>query len=109
MHGDEVRRVAVAVAIQGALRSFVHERKHVSVDHEDNVLITDTENHVIRKYQPRDGRMVRVAGTGTRGDAGVGGPPDQVGLARPHGAFVDPAGAIYISDSSNHRILKIEK
>jgi len=90
-----------------ALAAAMDGPKHVSVDHQDNVLITDTENHVIRMYQPRDGRMVRVAGTGTRGDAGVGGPPDAVGLARPHGAFVDPQGAIYISDSSNHRILKI--
>jgi DNA-binding beta-propeller fold protein YncE len=90
-----------------ALAATMDGPKHVSVDHEDNVLITDTENHVIRKYLPREGRIVRVAGTGTKGDAGVGGPPDGVGLARPHGAFVDPAGAIYISDSSNHRVLKI--
>jgi DNA-binding beta-propeller fold protein YncE len=90
-----------------ALAATMDGPKHVSVDHHDNVLITDTENHVIRMYLPREGRIVRVAGTGTKGDAGVGGPPDAVGLARPHGAFVDPAGNIYISDSSNHRVLKI--
>lgn len=90
-----------------ALAALMDGPKHVEVDHEDNVLITDTENHVIRKYLPREGRIVRLAGTGTKGDAGVGGPPDQVGLARPHGAFVDPKGDIYISDSSNHRVLKI--
>jgi NHL repeat len=41
--------------------------------------------------------------------AGVGGPPEAVQLDRPHGAFVDAAGAIYISDSGNHRVLKLVK
>jgi DNA-binding beta-propeller fold protein YncE len=90
-----------------ALAAAMDGPKHISVDHEDNVLITDTENHVIRKYLPREGRIVRLAGTGTKGDQGVGGPPEAVGLARPHGAFEDPKGDIYISDSSNHRVLKI--
>jgi DNA-binding beta-propeller fold protein YncE len=83
--------------------------KHLAVDAEDNVLIVDTENHAIRKYQPRDGRIVRVAGTGVKGAGGVGGPPELVELDRPHGAFVDASGALYISDSGNHRVLKLER
>jgi hypothetical protein len=83
--------------------------KHLAVDGEDNVLIVDTENHVIRKYLPRDGRIVRVAGSGVRGSGGVGGPPEAVELDRPHGAFVDETGALYISDSGNHRVLKVER
>jgi DNA-binding beta-propeller fold protein YncE len=81
--------------------------KHLGIDLEDNLLIVDTENHVIRKYQPRDGLIVRVAGSGTRGPDGVGGPPEAVQMDRPHGAFVDASGAIYISDSGNHRVLKL--
>jgi DNA-binding beta-propeller fold protein YncE len=83
--------------------------KHLAVDAEDNVLIVDTENHVIRKYQPRDGLIVRVAGSGVRGPGGVGGRPEEVQLDRPHGAFVDGTGALYISDSGNHRVLKLVK
>ena len=83
--------------------------KHIGIDHENDVLITDTENHVIRKYIAATGRIVRVAGTGTAGAAGVGGPPEAVELRRPHGAFVDTAGAIYIADSENHRVLRIER
>lgn len=84
--------------------------KHVSVDREDHVLITDTENHAIRRYSPKDGTIRRVAGTGNRGAAGLGGPPESCELDRPHGAQVHPAtGAIYVSDSENHRVIKIEE
>jgi hypothetical protein len=72
-------------------------------------LVTDTENHVIRRYSPRRGTIERVAGTGQRGAGGLGGPPEACQLNRPHGAFPHPrTGAIYISDSENHRVIRIE-
>jgi DNA-binding beta-propeller fold protein YncE len=84
--------------------------KHISVDKADDVLIADTENHVIRRYSPKDGTIRRVAGTGEKGAAGIGGPPEAVQLDRPHGALPHPrTGVLYIADSENHRVLKIEK
>jgi sugar lactone lactonase YvrE len=84
--------------------------KHISIDRDDDVLITDTENHVIRRYSPRTGLITRVAGTGAAGASGVGGPADQCMLNRPHGAQMHPGTrAIYISDSENHRVLRIER
>jgi len=83
--------------------------KHLCVDRDGNLLIADTENHVIRRYNPESGKIVRVAGTGTKGSAGVGGPPDKAELSQPHGVFVGPQGEIYIADSSNNRILKISR
>jgi hypothetical protein len=84
--------------------------KHISIDDSDqSVLIADTENHVIRRYSPADGRISRVVGTGTPGAGGLNGPADRCELNRPHGAQVEPRSrAIYISDSENHRIIKIE-
>jgi NHL repeat len=83
--------------------------KHISIDDNDQtVLITDTENHVIRRYSPADGTISRVAGTGTPGSGGLGGPADRCELNRPHGAQVRPhSRAIYISDSENHRIIRV--
>lgn len=84
--------------------------KHISVEKSGDVLITDTENHVIRRYSPKDGKITRVAGTGTKGSAGLGGPADKLELNRPHGTVVHPVtGAIYVSDSDNHRVLRIER
>lgn len=84
--------------------------KHVFAEPSGDVLITDTENHVIRRYSPKDGTIRRVAGSGVNGSTGLGGRPEALELNRPHGAVVHPVtGAIYISDSDNHRIVKIEK
>lgn len=92
-----------------ALEARMNGPKHISVDGADDVLITDTENHVIRRYSPKDGTIRRVAGTGNRGAAGLGGPPESCELDRPHGAQVHPVtGAIYVSDSENHRVIRIE-
>jgi hypothetical protein len=80
------------------------------VDKAGRVLITDTENHVIRVYSPKDGTIRRLAGTGEKGAAGLGGPPERCQLARPHGAFQHPrTGLVYISDSDNHRVIRLEK
>jgi glucose/arabinose dehydrogenase len=78
------------------------------IDQDNNVIIADAENHLIRKYVPATGKIVRVAGTGKRGAAGIGGPPERAELARPHGVAVRADGALFIVDSDNHRILRIE-
>jgi DNA-binding beta-propeller fold protein YncE len=84
--------------------------KHISVDADDTVLIADTENHVIRRYSPRDRTIRRVAGTGRKGSAGLLGPAESCELNRPHGAQVHPGtGAIWVSDSDNHRVIRLER
>ncbi len=84
--------------------------KHISVDANDDVLISDTENHVVRLYSHRDGTIRRVAGTGEKGAAGIGASPLEAQLDRPHGAVVHPtSGVLYISDSGNHRVVRIER
>lgn len=90
-----------------ARQATMNGPKHLCIDRDGNVLIADTENHVIRKYLPKEGKIVRVAGTGKRGTAGVGGSPEQAELSQPHGVLVHPSGEIYITDSSNNRVLKI--
>ena len=92
-----------------ALKGLLNGPKHIFVDRDDSVLITDTENHVIRRYSPTDGTLSRVAGTGEKGLRGEGKNALQVQLNRPHGVHRHPrSGALYISDSENHRILAIE-
>lgn len=81
--------------------------KHLCFDRQDNVIIADTENHLIRKYSPRDGKTVVIAGTGEKGDRLVADDPLKTQLNRPHGVFVHRSGELYISDSDNHRVLKM--
>jgi DNA-binding beta-propeller fold protein YncE len=91
-----------------ALRATFNGPKHLCIDRAGDVVIADTENHVVRKYLPREGRVVRVAGTGRKGRAGLGGPPLEAELNQPHGVHARPDGTLYIADSTNGRVLKIE-
>jgi DNA-binding beta-propeller fold protein YncE len=82
--------------------------KHLFVEATDDVLITDTENHAIRRYSPKGDTIRRVLGTGRAGAAGLGGPATGLELDRPHGAVVHPrTGELWVSDSDNHRVVKI--
>lgn len=90
-----------------ARQATLNGPKHLCFDHDGNVIIADTENHVIRKYLVKEGKIVRVAGNGNKGTAGLGGPPDQAELNQPHGVYLHRDGTLYISDSSNNRVLKI--
>ena len=90
-----------------ALQATMRGPKHLCVDLDGNILLADTENHVIRRYFPATGQIVRVAGTGKKGTAGIGDDPLNAQFNQPHGVFVHPDGTLYISDSTNHRILKI--
>lgn len=90
-----------------ALQATLNGPKHLCIDRDDSVIIADAENNVIRRYVPATGKIVRVAGTGKKGSAGVGGAPDQCELHRPHGVTVHRDGTLFITDSYNNRILKI--
>lgn len=92
-----------------ALEATMNGPKHLCVDLDDNVIIADAESHLIRKFTPKDGKISRVAGTGRQGKGALGGSPLECELARPHGVTVHRDGTLYITDSYNHRILKIVK
>jgi DNA-binding beta-propeller fold protein YncE len=89
------------------LRATLNGPKHLAIDAADDVVIADTENHVIRKLLVRENRIVKVAGTGVQGAGAVPAPPERVALARPHGVAVMPDGALLISDSWNDRVLAL--
>ena len=92
-----------------ALTATLRGPKHLCLDHDQNVLIADTDNHVIRKYVPKHEQLVRVAGTGKPGTAGLGGPPVKAEFNQPHGVCIDAKGSLFIVDSLNDRVLKVVK
>lgn len=81
--------------------------KELAVDPQGNIYIVDTENHAIRRVDARTGTIATVAGNGTRGGTGDGGPATNATLDRPHGVAVAPDGALYIGDTNNHRIREV--
>jgi sugar lactone lactonase YvrE len=78
----------------------------VAVDAAGNLYIADTSNNAIRKVTP--GGVIRtVAGNGTRGFSGDGGPATAAQLYAPTGVAVDSAGNLFIADSNNNLIRKV--
>jgi sugar lactone lactonase YvrE len=86
----------------GAPGNALNGPKGVTYAADRSLYISDTENHVIRRIDLRNGILSTVAGTGQRGD-GSDGNPLACSLARPHGVFIDGRN-VYIGDSENHRI-----
>jgi sugar lactone lactonase YvrE len=91
-----------------ARKATLNSPKHLCIDSDDSVLIADSSNHVIRRYTPADGKIVRVAGTGKKGQSGKGGAALEVTLCEPHGVYVHPNGTLYIVDSMNHRVFRLD-
>ena len=79
----------------------------VAVDGLGNLYIVDSFNNRIRKADAT-GTITTIAGTGERGFGGDGGPASQAQLSEPEGVAVDEAGNLYIADSFNYRIRKVD-
>ena len=90
-----------------ALAAVFDAPKELAIDRGGNLLIVDTENHVIRRVDIRTRTVATIAGSGRQGGDGDGGPAGAAELDRPHGAAVAADGSIYIGDTSNHRIRKV--
>jgi len=80
----------------------------VAVDALGNIYIADENNERIRKVNASTGVITTIAGNGTYGYSGDGGPATSASLAYPKGVAVDASGNIYIADANNDRIRKVE-
>jgi hypothetical protein len=72
-----------------------------------NLFIADYGNNRVRKVTP-DGMITTVAGAGTAGFAGDGGPAISARLNQPTGVAADSAGNLFIADWSNYRVRKVD-
>ncbi len=80
----------------------------VAVDWDGNLYIADRDNHRIRKVDADTGFISTVAGNGTTGFSGDGAAADAAQLRSPSDVAVDGDGNLYIADTSNHRIRKVD-
>jgi trimeric autotransporter adhesin len=86
----------------------------LAVDHSGNLLIADSGHERVRVVAAATGtfygqamtagRIYTVAGDGTKGFSGDGGPATSAELSGPAGVAVDGAGNLVIADWGNHRV-----
>ncbi len=89
-----------------ATQAALHSPTFVALDAAGNLYIADTENHKIRKVTP-SGIISTVAGNGRADFSGDGGKATDAMLQQPTGIAVDAAGNLFIADTNNSRIRKV--
>lgn len=118
-----IRRVDLATGMIGTVAGDGTEYRYQGVPNEfstglarpagiaraaDGTLyVTDSDNHLIRKWNPKSKIITAIAGNGAAQFAGDGGPASAASLNYPFGVALDAAGNLYIADTFNHRIRMI--
>lgn len=77
-----------------------------ALDAAGNLYLADASNRRVRRVTPA-GIVTTIAGTGIQGNSGDGGPGISANLNRPFAVALDAAGNLYICDSSNHDIRRL--
>ena len=91
-----------------AVGAVVGRASGVATDGAGNIWFTDSMLHSVFKVDT-NGNMTRVAGTGSAGFSGDSGPAVAAQLSHPFALAVDTSGTLYIADSFNGRIRKVDR
>jgi hypothetical protein len=91
-----------------ALSASVSTPRTMVADSNNNILFCDTDNHRIRKYITASGTVETIAGTGVAGYAGDTDYASTAQLNFPKALALDTSGNIFVGDSSNYRIRRID-
>jgi sugar lactone lactonase YvrE len=79
----------------------------LAIDSAGDLFIADADSQCIRRVAAGTGVITTVAGNGIEGFGGDGGPAMSASIDSPNGLAVDAAGDLYIADTHNGRIRKI--
>jgi sugar lactone lactonase YvrE len=78
----------------------------IAVDGAGVLYFADSSNYRVRRVTP-GGVISTVAGNGTSGFSGDGGPATSAQIGSPVGLALDAAGALYFTDPRNNRVRKV--
>jgi sugar lactone lactonase YvrE len=89
-----------------ATNATLNSPSGIALDAMGNLYIADSGNSAIRKLNP-NGIITTVAGNGSAGYSGDGGAATNASLKHPEFVAVDSAGNLYIADTMNDRVRKV--
>jgi sugar lactone lactonase YvrE len=90
-----------------ALNAQLNSPEGLAIDAAGNLYVADFGNQVVRKITP-GGVITTYAGNGAAGYSGDGGPAASASLQNPEGLAVDAASNLFIADSGNRRVRRVD-
>ena len=87
--------------------ALIAKPRDTAMGPDGSLYVSDTYNNRIRKIDPA-GVITTVAGNGVGAYAGDNGPATSASIKWPHDVTIGPDGCLYIADSNNNRIGKVD-
>ena len=91
-----------------ATEAKLNKPRNPFLDSEGSLLTADARNNRIRRVDGQTGIITTVVGTGEAGFSGDGGPATEARLSWPLGVFLDAGGNMFIADTENYRIRRVD-
>ena len=92
-----------------AVKARLHEPYGLALSADGDLFLVDRLNRRVRRVDGRTGIITTVAGDGSRGTSGDGGPATAAGLVEPNGVALGRDGrTLFIADVAGHRIRSVD-
>jgi DNA-binding beta-propeller fold protein YncE len=86
----------------------VNGPRTIAVGADGTVYLVLREGNSVYRIDPKQNRFVHIGGSGEKGLKGDGGPATAAALNGPKGVALSPDGGLYLADTENHAIRRID-
>ena len=92
-----------------ATQARFNEPYGIAVDKAGNLYVADRHNHCVRRVDSASSVITTLAGNGSAGFSGDGGPAQQAGMVEPNGLALDPTQRrLFVADVADHRVRVVD-
>ena len=90
-----------------ATQALLNEPYEVRFDKAGNMFFVEMKNNIVRRVDAKTKIISTIAGNGTAGFSGDGGPAVKAQFKQPHSIQFDPEGNLLVCDIANNRIRRV--
>jgi streptogramin lyase len=83
-------------------------RVAIAVTQEGDIYLVERLSRMVRRWEKKTGKLSVVAGTGTAGYHGDGGPGPQAQMKEPHDCALDGKGGLFLCDVADCRVRRLD-